>query len=67
VTAPAIDGNYVVVGDSEGYLYWLNRDTGEFVSKILVDKSGLYVAPVVSSDKIIVQARNGKLYALDRS
>jgi len=67
VTAPAIDGNYVIVGDSEGYLYWLNRDTGEFVSKILVDKSGLYVAPVVSSDKIIVQARNGKLYALDRS
>ncbi|MGY5452892.1 outer membrane protein assembly factor BamB [Agarivorans sp. MS3-6] len=67
VTAPAVDGGYILVGDSEGYLYWLNRDNGEFVSKMLVDKSGLYVAPVVTSDKIIIQARNGKLIALDRS
>ncbi|MDO6765060.1 outer membrane protein assembly factor BamB [Agarivorans sp. 1_MG-2023] len=67
VTAPAIDGNQIIVGDSEGYLYWINRETGEFTSKMLVDKSGLYVAPVVTSDKIIVQTRNGKLIALDRS
>ncbi|WP_432453883.1 MULTISPECIES: outer membrane protein assembly factor BamB [unclassified Agarivorans] len=67
VTAPAIDGDQVLVGDSEGYLYWLNRETGEFMSKQLLDSSGLYVAPVVTSDKIIVQTRNGKLIALNRS
>ncbi|WP_220718413.1 outer membrane protein assembly factor BamB [Agarivorans litoreus] len=67
VTAPAVDGNKVLVGDSEGYLYWLDRETGEFASKMLVDKSGLYVAPVVTSDKIILQTRSGKLIALDRS
>ncbi|WP_163132505.1 outer membrane protein assembly factor BamB [Agarivorans sp. Alg241-V36] len=67
VTAPAVDGSKVLVGDSEGYLYWLDRETGELTSKMLVDKSGLYVAPVVTSDKIILQTRSGKLIALDRS
>ncbi|WP_026970952.1 outer membrane protein assembly factor BamB [Aliagarivorans marinus] len=66
LTPVAIDGDYLMVGDSEGYLYWLDRSNGQFVSKTRLDKSGLYSRPIVSGDNVFVQARNGKLYALER-
>ncbi|MFM2486466.1 outer membrane protein assembly factor BamB [Celerinatantimonas yamalensis] len=67
VTAPAVAGNYVLVGDQEGYLYWISRDSGHFVAKIKVDSSGLYVAPVVTDNLIIVQTRSGRLIAFKRA
>ena len=33
LSAPAVVGNAVVVGDFEGYLHWLDRDTGKFVAR----------------------------------
>ena len=33
LSAPAVDGSAVVVGDFEGYLHWLDRDTGKFVAR----------------------------------
>ncbi len=35
LTAPIING-YVVVGDTEGYLHWLDRSSGEFVAQQLL-------------------------------
>lgn len=64
VTAPAYYGDYVIVGDYEGYLYWLDSATGEFREKFEVDSSGLYTAPLVDDDVIYVQSRGGDLYAL---
>jgi outer membrane protein assembly factor BamB len=67
VTSVAVDGQYLLVGDSEGYLYWLDRDTGALVSKQLLDSDGLYVKPLVLEDKIIIQTRSGRLIALKRA
>lgn len=67
VTAPAVAGNYVLVGDSEGYLYWLDRDTGHFAAKLKLDGDGLYVAPVVTDNLIIIQTRSGRLIAFKRA
>ncbi|CAG9297463.1 outer membrane protein assembly factor BamB [Celerinatantimonas diazotrophica] len=67
ITAPAVVGNYVLVGDSEGYLYWISRDTGKFVAKVDIGGDGLYVAPVVTDKLIIIQTRDGKLIAYKRA
>jgi len=64
VTAPVVYGDYVVVGDFEGYLHWLARDDGRFVARIRVDEAGLLVAPVVVGDTLYVTGKGGVLAAL---
>lgn len=64
VTGPTVYKNYVVVGDFEGYLHWLDLDTGEIVSRNQVDSSGIHVAPTVNNGILYSQARNGDLQAI---
>ncbi|MFC3915049.1 outer membrane protein assembly factor BamB [Pseudaeromonas sharmana] len=66
VTAPVVFGNYVVVGDGEGYLYWLDNSSGRILSMQELDSDGLYVAPVADGDVLYVQTRSGDLVALKR-
>ncbi len=66
VTAPVVFGDYVVVGDGEGYLYWLDDNTGKIVSLQHLDSKGLYVAAVADGDVLYVQTRSGDLVALKR-
>ncbi|MBU2869786.1 outer membrane protein assembly factor BamB [Colwellia sp. E2M01] len=61
VTGPAVVGKYVVVGDFEGYLHWLDQDTGDIVTRHEVDSSGIYTTPTVVDDLIYVQSRDGDL------
>ncbi|RYV02411.1 outer membrane protein assembly factor BamB [Shewanella sp. OPT22] len=61
LTSPAVFGQYVVVGDFEGYLHFINRSTGVIEGRVQIDSSGLYVQPVVVGDKLLVQTRSGKL------
>ncbi|WP_226960822.1 outer membrane protein assembly factor BamB [Thalassotalea sp. LPB0316] len=64
VTGPAVQGNYVVVGDLEGYLHWLDVDTGDIVARMEVDSSGIYATPTVSDDVLYVQSRDGDIAAI---
>jgi len=64
LTSPVIINGYLVVGDSEGYLHWLDRSTGEFVAQQFVDKSGFAVAPIALSDGYLVVTRNGDVKKL---
>ena len=41
LTRPAFYGNYVVVGDKEGYLHWLDTEIGSFVARVRAGKKGL--------------------------
>ncbi|MBP2167885.1 outer membrane protein assembly factor BamB [Erwinia toletana] len=66
LTSPVLYNGYIVVGDSEGYLHWLNTDDGRFVAQQKVDSSGLQTEPVVASDKLLIQAKNGEVYAFTR-
>ncbi len=58
VTAPTPLGEYVVVGDLEGYLHWMRKEDGQFAARIRVDRSPIIVAPL---------AREGTLFALSAS
>ncbi len=64
VTGPVVVGDYVVVGDFEGYLHWLNSETGDMVAQYQLDSSGIYATPVVYKDIIYTQSRDGDLEAI---
>lgn len=64
VTAPAVIDDYVVVGDEDGYLYWLSTIDGSIQSMDDYDSDGLYIPPVVSDGVAYLQTRDGTLYAL---
>lgn len=66
LTAPVLFNGYLVVGDSEGYLHWLNTADGRFVVQQKVDSSGFLSKPVIASDKLLIQAKNGEVYAFTR-
>jgi len=62
-TAPASIGNYVVIGDLEGYLHWLDSETGEFVARHQFTKNRIIAPPVAYQDIIYAYSSNGTLGA----
>ncbi len=63
ITGPTKFGPYLVVGDFDGYLHWLNADDGSFVARNRVDGSGVGVEPLASGGELIAIARDGTLAA----
>ncbi|ABF14286.1 PQQ enzyme repeat domain protein [Baumannia cicadellinicola str. Hc (Homalodisca coagulata)] len=63
LTSPILYNGYIVIGDSQGYLHWVNVADGSLKAKIKIDNSGLRTKPILGGDKLIIQAQNGKLYA----
>ena len=63
LSAPAVWGNRVAVGDHDGYLHILSADNGRTVGRIELD-SELAAAPVVVDDLLLVATAKGTLYAL---
>ncbi|SDI60962.1 Beta-barrel assembly machine subunit BamB [Ferrimonas sediminum] len=61
VTGPAVAGEYLVVGDFEGYLHIMDRASGTLVGRLQIDGSGLYTQPLVVDDKIYLQTRDGRI------
>ena len=64
VTGPALTDKYLVVGDYEGYLHWIDRQSGEIVSRYNIDGSGVYATPTVKNNILYVQSRDGDLEAI---
>ncbi|MCC7412525.1 MAG: outer membrane protein assembly factor BamB [Gammaproteobacteria bacterium] len=63
LTAPAIVTDYVVVGDVEGYLHWLQETDGDFAARVRTDKSKIIAPPVVSDHRLIAYTSDGELAA----
>ncbi|MCG9737647.1 outer membrane protein assembly factor BamB [Shewanella insulae] len=61
LTSPVVFKDYLVVGDFEGYLHFIDRTSGKLVGRVEVDSSGLFSQPLVIDDKIYVQSRDGKV------
>ena len=64
LTAPAVYGNYVVVGDFEGYVHWLSTSDGRQLGRIKVADSAIDTKPIVVDDTVYVYANDGTLTAL---
>jgi outer membrane protein assembly factor BamB len=63
LTAPALDGDALVVGDFEGYVHWLDKTTGEVVARQKTDGERITNPAVTTDTGVFVQTDSGKLVA----
>ncbi|MDB6163519.1 MAG: bamB, partial [Xanthomonadaceae bacterium] len=63
VTGAAVQGEYAVVGDADGYLHWLKLTDGAFAARIRTGKDALRSAPVVADGILVSQNVDGGLSA----
>ena len=63
LSAPAVIGKHVAVADFEGYVHWLDVETGAFVAR---SKTGGRISnpPVVVGDLVVFQDDEGRVTAL---
>jgi len=77
-SSPAISGSVVYVGDTDGTLFAISLQTGTELWHFYIkghalknenfgfDRRAIIAAPVVAGNKIIVGARDGFLYGIDK-
>ena len=63
LSGAAVQGEFAVVGDFEGYLHWLRLDNGDLGARIRVGRDPVRAAPVVVDGVLIVQTAGGDLSA----
>ena len=64
VSAPYALGDFVVVGDFEGYLHGLSREEGRLAARIKLEGGAIKTAPLLLDNGLLVQTRGGDLYSL---
>jgi len=64
--SPAVQGKFVVIGDSEGFVHWLSLDEGKFAARQRLSKDAIESAPVVAGGTVYVEDVDGRVgaYAL---
>jgi outer membrane protein assembly factor BamB len=63
LTAPAIQGDTVVIADFEGYLHWLDAATGEILGRAKPGGGRISNSPVSAGDLLLVQGDSGEVQA----
>lgn len=63
LSAPAIVGNQVVVGDYDGYLHWFSLDDGHMTARVRTSRKPVRAQPVVADGILLVQDIDGSLTA----
>ena len=63
-SAPVIIGDSIIVGDLEGYLHWLDKESGETQQRISIGKDKISSVPLVMEDTVIVQTDGGNLVSV---
>jgi outer membrane protein assembly factor BamB len=65
LSTPLSMGDYVAVGDLEGYIHILDKETGAFLGRIRLDDEPVMRRLVeFETGKFLAQTRNGGLYAI---
>lgn len=67
LTAPALDGESLLVGDYQGYLHWLDKTTGEIVARAKTDGERITNSAVTDDGRAFIQTDSGKLLAFKSS
>jgi outer membrane protein assembly factor BamB len=63
LSAPAVQGNYVVIGDSEGYVHWLQTGDGALAGRERLSKKAIRAQPVVAGDLVYIEDVQGRIAA----
>ena len=65
VSGSLVFGRFVVVGDFEGYVHFLQREDGSFAGRIATDGSPIIAAPVaLDLTSFVVQTQKGGVFAI---
>ena len=64
VTGPAVAGDFVVVGDYQGYVHVLDAEDGAFAARLATDGSAIGSEPLRAGDNVVVQTREGGVFAI---
>jgi outer membrane protein assembly factor BamB len=63
LTSPAVQGDYVVVGDVEGYVHWLQTGDGALAARERLSKKAIRAQPLVVGDTVYVEDIKGRIGA----
>ncbi|MDR3386006.1 MAG: outer membrane protein assembly factor BamB [Rudaea sp.] len=63
VSEGAAQGEYVVLGDLEGYVHWLAAADGKFAARVRLSKNPIQAAPVVVGDMVYIEDIDGEIGA----
>jgi len=63
LSTPVLTSTAVAVADFQGYIHWLDKNTGELVARQRIAKERVSNAPVAVDDTIVVLTDGGKLAA----
>jgi outer membrane assembly lipoprotein YfgL len=63
LTAPLSLGRVVAVGDGTGLLHLLSREDGTEMTRLSTDGSAIVGTPMIAGPSLVVQTRNGGVYA----
>ncbi len=63
LTSAAVQGDYAVVGDYDGYLHWLRLSDGQFAARARASRDALRGSPVVADGVLVVQSIDGDISA----
>jgi outer membrane protein assembly factor BamB len=63
LSPPVLTSTAVVVADFQGYVHWLDKNTGELVAREHITKDRVSNAPVAIDDTVVVLTDGGKMAA----
>ena len=64
ITAPVIVGEYVIVGDLDGYIHWISREDGRFVARMRLSNDAIRSKPVIGDGLVYISAIDGTVAAI---
>ena len=63
LSPPAVVGPFVVVADLDGYLHYLDINTGTLVARVHATGERVRAAPIVNGDTVIIKDDKGNISA----
>lgn len=63
LSGPAVQGDYVVVGDLQGYLHWMQVGDGKFAARTRFSHDAIRAQPLVVGDTVYVEDVDGHIGA----
>ena len=64
VSSPLVVGDWIIVGDYQGYVHVMSRDDGSFVGRIATDGSDIVATPIRMDEQVLLLTQSGGLYAI---
>lgn len=64
LSGPSYFDGYIVVGDFEGYMHWLDASTGDFAFRVKIDRSRI-ISPAIDAGIVVLSySSTGRLKAM---